>query len=87
MQEFTCPKCRLGVFPDALGTVIDGPSVVSQYGKQTHVACKKCGRNIFVTSATVFLRDGETHVELTCNFAACGHKDIYNEVELEIHGD
>lgn len=87
MQEFTCPNCREGVFPDALGTVIDGPSVASHYGKQTHVACKKCGQNIFVTSARASLRNGERHVELTCNSTACGYKDLYNEVALEIHGD
>src|ERR1700687_28680 len=48
MQGFTCPNCGGGVYPDSLGKVIDGPLVTSHYGKQTHVACKKCGRNIFV---------------------------------------
>jgi ribosomal protein S27E len=83
----TCPDCKGQMQAKTPGDILAGPSVISHYGKQTHVACKKCGRNIFVTSATAFLREGERHVELSCNSPACAHADIYNEFELEIHGD
>jgi len=86
-QAIVCPNCAREIYPHFPGTLMAGPFVAARYGKQTHVACKKCGRNIFVTSATAFLRNGERHLELTCDSPACGHVNIYNEVELEIHGD
>ena len=82
----TCPDCMGQMRSQTPGDILAGPYVAAYYGKQTHVACKKCGRNIFVTNATAFLRNGERHVELACA-PTCGHVDIYNEVELEIHGD
>jgi DNA-directed RNA polymerase subunit RPC12/RpoP len=86
-QAVVCPDCAAEIRPHVPGPILAGPFVASHYGKQTHVACKKCGRNIFVTSATAFLRNGERHVELICNSPTCAHTDIYNEVELEIHGN
>lgn len=86
-QGVVCPNCAGEIFPNVPGPILAGPFVTSYYGEQTHVACKKCGRHIFVTSATTFFRDGERHVELTCNSPACLHTGTYNEVALEIHGN
>jgi transposase-like protein len=85
-QAVVCPNCAMENHTHVPGPILAGPFVDANYGEQTHVACKKCGRNIFVTSATAFLRDGERHVELTCNSPACAHTDIYNEYAMEIHG-
>ena len=85
-QAVVCPNCAMENRPHVPGPILAGPFVDAYYGEQTHVACKMCGRNIFITNATAFLHDGERHVELTCNSPACAHTGIYNEFELEIHG-
>ncbi len=85
-QAVVCPNCAMENHPHVPGPILAGPFVDAYYGEQTHVACKKCGRNIFITSATVFLRDGELHAELTCKSPTCAHTDIYNENAMEIHG-
>jgi hypothetical protein len=60
---------------------------IQDYGKQTHVRCKACGRPIFVEGQTrVTVRDGQRFLTLECPVETCKRVFTYEENELEIHG-
>jgi hypothetical protein len=58
------------------------------YGKQTRVRCRACGRPIFIEGPTkVTVRDGKRYLTLECPVQTCKRVFTYDEDELEIHGN